>query len=101
MGLGKTVQTVALIAALLKKTGTQHDRFVLRRRQILAKERAARIQHEQEKCLRAGCPHYDTTKYIDVAKEVGLPEMAPIIVVAPKGVGEKERSCFLSFAYVD
>lgn len=87
MGLGKTVQTIALIAALLKKTGTEYDKSVLHRRRVQADERSRRVQFEKEKCLKAGRPYYNNETYGDVARELGLSEMAPIMVVAPKAVG--------------
>jgi hypothetical protein len=87
MGLGKTVQTVSLIAALLKKTGTEYDRLVLSRRQAQADKRSRQLQLEKEKSLMAGCPYNKTASYADIAKELALPEMAPIMIVAPKNVG--------------
>jgi SNF2 family DNA or RNA helicase len=91
MGLGKTVQTVALIAALLQKTGTEYDRLVLSRRQAQAEKRRRRLQLEKEQSLMAGCPYTRTDTYEDMAKELGLPAMGPILVVCPKNVGTK---CF-------
>lgn len=74
IGLGKTIQIIALLAALLKKTGTGLDVLELKRRRL----RIAEIKRAIEDDLRCG-------KIVqrDIRSEAGLPAWSPVLLVVP------------------
>lgn len=83
MGLGKTVQVIALAAALLEKTGTGQDMIELTRRKRMASEHAAHANRAQQEAFAQG--HVSVNRSSRYIAE-GLPQWAPILICCPPSI---------------
>jgi len=86
MGLGKTVMTISLIAALLGKHGTGEDLFNLKSREKKVLERLGQVDRAREKALAEGRIHLDHGEDKLVTDDLDLPEWSPILIIAPNAV---------------
>lgn len=84
MGLGKTMQTIALLAAYLEKMGTNEDLHIVRRkkRELEMYEQARRNMEEEE--LSYGRVLLD--KEIKQPLSFIAQRAAPVLIIMPKGV---------------
>jgi len=82
MGLGKTVQTIALLSALFKKTGTGLDNLVLSRRKKQIEATISRLEAEKQKALLEGRIPKDSARGVPS----DYPIWAPVIITAPNTV---------------
>ncbi|KAL7580078.1 hypothetical protein ACA910_005063 [Epithemia clementina (nom. ined.)] len=84
MGLGKTIQTVSLAAALLGKTGTMKDLIDIRRRMKALDEKKQIKQDAIDQALRSGEVYTDPfTQQLNKRSQC---KWAPILVMAPSSV---------------
>jgi len=90
MGLGKTVQVISLIAALLGKSGTGADLEELKRRQRFARQKVVSAQRLEEEAIDRGQLVVSERK--DTA--VVLPEWAPILIVIPPSIIDNWKQDF-------
>ena len=99
-GLGKTVQSIALIAALLEKSGTGDDLLKLKRREELIKERLAKVDDAQQRALAEGRMFLDPSVGCeDLANGLGLPEWSPILIIAPNSVTSHWRKDLMTWGH--
>ena len=84
MGLGKTIQVISLLAALLEKEGNGLDEEELRQRRRTSDMYCAAFDKEAEKAFFAG-ELWTRSLFEEVGKKV-LPKMGPILVMAPSSV---------------
>jgi SNF2 family DNA or RNA helicase len=84
MGLGKTVQVIAMLAALLEKKGSGLDKVELVRRRKAIQKRLDENLKLQQEAMRQGtvAKTYVPTEGID------LPAWAPILIAVPPSVME-------------
>jgi SNF2 family DNA or RNA helicase len=83
MGTGKTVQVLALLAALLEKTGTKADWVELERRRKIAYNVTRKLQMARDEALQQG-QMYEESK--SEATQQQLPGWAPILILAPSSI---------------
>jgi SNF2 family DNA or RNA helicase len=83
MGLGKTVQMLALLSALLLKTGTHNDYVELKRRRQLAHEWVADEESRRNRMLEQGRVWHATDAS---QKPELLPSWAPVLILAPSSI---------------
>ena len=81
--VGKTVQVVALLAGLLKKTGTKLDALVIKARQDHVAKRQAERQLQKQQALEHGRLLTDD---IDIKEGLTLPQWSPILIIVPPSV---------------
>lgn len=87
MGLGKTVQTIALVAALLGKSGTGEDQICLKKRQNFVERRKMNHNRAREMALVEGRMYLSRGRDKDTETEhVVLPNWSPILIIAPNSV---------------
>ena len=88
MGLGKTIQVVALLAAYLEKTGTDADLEVIRQREKAVKEYEQEERLQKDRAMESGriLLQTDSKKPVFAAKA-----MSPILIVIPAGVVDNWR----------
>lgn len=84
LGLGKTVQVVSLLAALLRKSGTGLDLKELRRRKAHFRERLQAIESAKDEAIRQGRMPSETIPKLSL--DMDTPFWAPILLVVPKSV---------------
>jgi len=94
-GLGKTVQVISLLAALLRKTGTRLDLIEIRRRKKLVDSFMHQFTAEKEAALREGRV---ITSNTDVSAVGGL-AWAPILVIVPPGIVKHWLTDFETWGY--
>jgi SNF2 family DNA or RNA helicase len=80
------VQTISLLAALFRKTGTEADLVELIRRKKVVETRTAQMQREQEQSLLAGRVFHTHADIKDVLPELALPKWCPVLISAPNSV---------------
>lgn len=86
MGLGKTVQVIALLSALLKKKGDGRDLAELIRRKNIAKKNLTDFQNLTNAALDQGyMPAVESTQE-HLTRQNTLPDWAPILIIAPNSV---------------
>jgi len=95
-GLGKTVQTIALLSALLKKTGTDLDLIEVNRRKKFVDKRLGEFRRAKEEALRNG---EILSLDVDLASEVGVPDWSPILIIVPPSVAEHWRRDFATWGH--
>ena len=84
MGLGKTVEAVALISALLEKKGTGEDLLELHRRRKTVDAWAAQMEISKREALRNG--QILTVSNEEIAQDLDLPRWAPILILVPPSI---------------
>lgn len=86
MGLGKTVQVISLLAALLVKKGDGSDLIDLRRRKEIAKKNLVRFENIRDNALEQGnVSAMDSMEDTDL-RENAQPNWAPILIIVPNSV---------------
>ena len=82
MGTGKTVQVIALLSALLEKTGTYADAKELRRRRKLANEWTVEQELAETRALEQGQIFRVTERPLPQH----LPSWGPVLILAPSSI---------------
>lgn len=82
MGTGKTVQVLALLSALLEKTGTYSDANVLRQRRKLASDWSVEQELAKTRALEGGQVLQEPTRPLPDH----LPSWAPVLILAPSSI---------------
>jgi len=83
----QTVQSIALIAALLGKRGTGEDLLILSRRQKLVEMRKSKLEMARNRALADGRIALDLGGGAeDMNKDLNLPDWSPILIIAPNSV---------------
>ena len=82
MGTGKTVQVIALLSALLEKTGTCADALELRRRRKLANAWTVEQELAETRALEQGQIYRGTERPLPQY----LPSWAPVLILAPSSI---------------
>jgi SNF2 family DNA or RNA helicase len=96
--LGKTIQSIALIAALLQKSGTGDDLLKLKRREDLIMEKLAKVNDVHQRALAEGRLYMDPCVGVeDLAND--LPEWSPILIIAPKVVTSVWRDALMAWGH--
>ena len=86
MGLGKTVQVIGLLSALLKKKGDGRDLVELIRRKNIAKKNLTDFQTLTNDALDQGCIPAMGSAQDHLLRQKTLPDWAPILIIAPNSV---------------
>ena len=84
MGLGKTIQTVSLVAALLQKKGTMEDLLEIRRREKAVATRKRLQQEALDEALQSGKAYTDP--FLHQEDPIARFKWAPILILAPSSV---------------
>jgi SNF2 family DNA or RNA helicase len=88
---GKTVQVIALMAALLEKKGSGEDRLELDRREEIGRRNRQRIQDERDYAVRNGrLPPQDFSQ-LDL-EFIKKPAWAPILLLVPTNIVDHWKS---------
>jgi SNF2 family DNA or RNA helicase len=83
MGTGKTVQVLALLSALLKKSGTDRDKKELYKRKKLANEWTSKEEIRHTELLQQGIAYRES----DAPPLPNyLPSWAPVLILAPSSI---------------
>ena len=83
MGTGKTVQVLALLSALLHKSGTNRDLKELKKRRKIANDWTAEEERRRNQALEQG----DIYREADAAPvPQHLPSWAPVLILAPSSI---------------
>lgn len=80
------MQTISLLAALFRKSGTALDLLELSRRKKSIDARITRIQSMKDKAGMEGRIYIDKTDDREFLEELGLPSWSPVLIVAPNSV---------------
>jgi SNF2 family DNA or RNA helicase len=98
MGLGKTVQIIALLACLLQKTGTGKDAIKLNRRRHLIAAKRRELNAARDKALLYDGVNVAPTDKVEV-EGLALPQRAPILVIVPPSVVANWMKEFETWGY--
>lgn len=82
MGLGKTVQTISLLAAMFKKTGTGLDLLQLNRRKKSIDAKVANLESEKLKAFNEG--RVPSQNHVGAPSD--YPSFAPVLIISPCSV---------------
>lgn len=86
MGLGKTVQVIGLLSALLKKKGDGSDLVELIRRKNIARKTLTDFQNFRDDALEQGNVPAMESAQEHLLRRNTLPDWAPILIIAPNSV---------------
>jgi SNF2 family DNA or RNA helicase len=98
MGLGKTVQIIALLASLLEKTGTGKDAIELNRRRRLIAAKRRELNVARDEALLFNGVNVALTGKVEV-EGLALPERAPILIIVPPSVVANWMKEFKTWGY--
>lgn len=93
--VGKTVQVLSLLSALLEKTGTYHDAKVLRTRRKLADEWTSAQELAKTRALEQGVIYEES----QVPVPQHLPAWAPVLILAPSSILDNWRTDSKTWGY--
>jgi SNF2 family DNA or RNA helicase len=88
---GKTIQLIALLAALMEKKGTGQDLLDLDRRTEIGRRNMRRIQQEKDHASRQGRMAPQDFSQLDLEPNK-LPTWAPVLLVVPGAVIDHWRT---------
>jgi DNA excision repair protein ERCC-6-like 2 len=95
----QTVQTISVLSALLKKTGTGIDMYELCRRKKIIQQKVVHIAKEKEKALLDGRIFMEAKELESLKQELKLPEWSPILIFAPNSVVVNWERDFKTWGY--